>query len=122
MSDDQDPLWDALEEMYHDGEVDVAPGIGSDTEPEFTLTDDGVKSAIDLLAEDDQAVMYFLQMVITAGDAGVTEERVASVIAKMAPLLRDDAGVNLLRVLNRQDPSWFNTDALTESDLEAYDP
>lgn len=122
MSDDNDPIWDALEEMYRDGEVDVVPGIGGDTEPAFTLTDKGLESATDLLSENDDAVLSLLVMVINQSEGEITADHVAEVIAKLAPRLRDDAGVNLLRVLQRQDPPWFDADGLTQSDLEAYDP
>jgi len=122
MSDDQDPVWAALEELYHDGEADVVPGIGSDTEPAFELTEEGEESAHTLFAKSDEAVMFLVKTVIRHADEPLSEGLVAQVIVELAPRLRDDAGVNLLRVLRRQDPAWFDTDGLTESDVEAYDP
>jgi hypothetical protein len=122
ISDGQDSVWAALEELYHDREVDVVPGIGSDTDPAFELTDKGEESALTLLAESDEAVMFLVKTAIRHADEPLSEELVARVIAQLAPRLRDDAGVNLLRVLRRQDPPWFNTAGLSAEEVAKFDP
>jgi len=121
MGDGQDPVWTALEELYHDRKVDVVPGIGSDTEPAFELTEKGEESATSLLAESDEAVMFLVNTVIRDVDEPLSEELVARTVAKLAPRLRDDADVNLLRVLRRQDPTWFNADGLADEEVAKFD-
>jgi hypothetical protein len=118
----EEEVWDALEELHQDSKIDHVPGIGSDVDPAFTLTDKGIESARHHLKENDEAVLLFVHVVLSEVDRPMDTTALAEALDDVGQHLRDDVGVNVFRVLRRQDVDWFDAEGLPEEFVEVYDP
>lgn len=93
---------EALEELHHDGAVEVVPGVGSDMdEPSFRLTETGDEMAEEVLQENDDAVLYLIGIHLSQVGKIKDSNVLAEALVEIGVLLRDDAGVNVFRVLER---------------------
>lgn len=118
----EDEVWDALEELHREGDIDHVPGIGSDVDPAFTLSDSGVKRATEVLRESDEAVLYLVGL--AAQDALKSDHSVAEALVRFGGHLRDDADLNVFRVMRRHSEriDWLDVDGLPDEFVEAFDP
>lgn len=119
-----DETFEALEELYREGKIDHVPGIGSDTEPGFTLTDAGDRAAEDLLREDDDALLFLVSLFLDDVDRPGDTEAVSRMLVKAGRLIRDEIGRNIFRVMadNPDAVPGIDADDLPETFLEAFDP
>lgn len=110
--------WEGLEEAYRDGLIDHVPGLGSDVDPAFELNEDGEREAERILRENDGAVFHVLSMALD--DADDTTEG----LVKIAGFLRDEAGVNAFRVMERHPEACPGIDIenVPEEYIEQFDP
>lgn len=116
----EDEVWGSLETLYGEGKVDHVAGIGSDVKPGFTLTDEGIESAREVLRENDGALGMMLQLAVENAEPG--EEPAA--IVSMAKQIRDDVGVNVFRRLraHRDDIPAIDFEGLPEHFYDKFDP
>lgn len=117
---------EALEELHHDGDVEVVPGIGNDVdEPSFRLTDSGEDRATGVLQEKDEAVLYIVRMHLSRVGKSKDPKAVTKALVGLGKHLRDDAGVNVFRVLERnQTEDWplqIDFEGLPEEFVEVFD-
>lgn len=117
---------EALEELHHDGDVEVVPGVGSDMdEPGFRLTDSGVESAEEVLRENDDAVLMVVGMHLSRVGKINNSDAVTEALVEIGTHLRDDAGVNIFRVIGRNPdtlPISVDVDGIPDELIEEFDP
>lgn len=118
----EDEVWDCLEELYRGGDIDHVPGIGSDVEPAFTLSESGERRAENLLRENDEALLYLIGL--AAKDALNSDQSVAQALVSFGALIRDDVGVNVFRVMKRHSEKidWLDIEGVPEEFVQAFDP
>lgn len=122
---DEDDAWDALEELWEEGKVEHVPGIGDVDEHRFTLTENGVEDAEQLLREDDDQVLWLFGFHLDRNvERKNNKDEMLDEIVSFAKTLRDTAGVNLFRVLARNPDvyEWIDADGLANDFIEAFDP
>lgn len=117
---------EALEELHHDGDVEVVAGLGENLdEPSFRLTDSGEDRATSVLQEKDEAVLYIVQMHLSRVGKIKDPDAVTKALVELGKVLRDDAGVNVFRVLERnQQEDWplqIDFEGLPEDFVEVFD-
>lgn len=118
----EDEVWDSLEELYREGDVDPVPGIGSDVDPRFTLSESGERRAEDLLRENDEALLYLVGL--AAQDGFNSDGSVAQSLVSFGTRIRDDVGVNVFRVMKRHSEKidWLDIEGVPEEFVQAFDP
>lgn len=118
----QDEIWDALEELHGDGLIDHVPGIGSDVDPAFTLNEQGSEFARDMLQENEDALLYLTGIVLKQAEPFDSEKELARELIEFAEWINEDAGINVLRVINENIGRVpFLTAELPEQLVEYYD-
>lgn len=125
MTDDDDEMWEALEELHREGRIRVEPsGDPDDPEPAFSLTEHGLASARDQLRENDEMVLFLIQVHLTETvERKQDESEIAEALIDLAKWVRDDVGVNIFRVLKRNPEAAqaIDFDGLSEAFLQRFD-
>lgn len=125
MSDEDNETWDALEELHREGKIEMEPSGDPDAEPGFSLTEHGLANARDQLRENDEMVLFMVQVHLTETvDRKKDEAEVAEALIDLAKWLRDDAGINVFRVLRRNPEAMeaIDFEGLGEGYISRFDP
>lgn len=117
----EEEMWDAIQELYDEGKIDHVLTDETD-EPAFALSEKGVESARASLQENDAMVLYMVQIHLNETvDRQKDESEVAEALIDLAKWMRDDAGVNVFRVLERSETEIIDFEGLPEGFLERFD-
>lgn len=123
---DDDETWAALEELHHDGRIEMEPsGDPDDPEPAFSLTEHGLAHARGQLRENDEMVLFLIQVHLTETvEREQDESEIAAALVELAEWVRDDVGVNIFRVMKRNPDAKhaIDFDGLGEAFIQRFDP
>jgi hypothetical protein len=125
MTSGEDETWDALEELYREGRIDVEPsGDPDDPEPSFSLTEHGLASVRDGLRENDEMVLFLIRVHLSETvERRQDESEIAERLIELAEWVRDDVGVNIFRVMKRNPEAApvIDIEDLGESFIQWFD-
>lgn len=120
----EDEVWEGLEELWEDELIEHVPALGDVDDHHFTLTDDGTRYAEQLLRESDDAVLLLVATAVDNVDRPGDSSAIASALVDIGKIIRDNAGVNIFRVMRRNPEQCPGLDVaeLDEEFVAAFDP
>lgn len=120
----EEETWDAIQDLYEEGKIDHVLTDETD-EPAFTLNEKGMKSARQSLRENDAMVLFLIQTHLSRTvERRKDESEIAEALVDLAKWVRDDVGVNIFRVMERNPEAAEAIDfsGLSETFIEQFDP
>lgn len=107
---DEDDAWEAMEELYRDEKIDRVQGN------RFTLNDQGVEFAEQLLRENPEHVEFLC--LLHLNKHGVDGDN----MNEFLHWIRDEVGINPMESLIEADPDWFDTEGIRKETIATYEP